>query len=156
MESLLQTYRWVSPTHKSMSESKSSTGSTQCNLKVCARVGSFARINRHPMPAWPKTLDANSRAGVTDIKTQHPIFSLNPTYDRAILMVGKSVTATFNHYVVCFDHMTGLPDSDWLKSVITLPCDNTPVVRLWCFGADLVKLQYLCRFSWDVNVLHIK
>ena len=29
-------------------------------------------------------------------------------------------------------------------------------VRLRWFGADLVKLQYLCHLSWDLNVLYIK
>ena len=29
-------------------------------------------------------------------------------------------------------------------------------VRLRWFGADLVKLQYLCHLSWDLNMLYIK
>ena len=29
-------------------------------------------------------------------------------------------------------------------------------VRLRWFGADLVKLQYLCHLSWDLNVLYVK
>ena len=29
-------------------------------------------------------------------------------------------------------------------------------VRLRWFWADLVKLQYLCHLSWDLNVLYVK
>ena len=28
--------------------------------------------------------------------------------------------------------------------------------RLWWFGADLVKMQYLCQFSLDLHVLYVK
>ena len=37
--------------------------------------------------------------------------------------------------------------------------ENGPIVfkvRLRWFRADLVKLQYLCYLSWDLNVLYIK
>ena len=35
-----------------------------------------------------------------------------------------------HHHVVCFDHMTRMLCSDWLKRVITLPGNNTSVITL--------------------------
>ena len=42
-----------------------------------------------------------------------------------------------------------------LEKCLSVTGDNIKVRLRW-FGADLVKVQYLCHLSWDLNLLYIK